>query len=60
MPFKSEAQRRYLYAKEPKVAKRFAAETPKNAKLPERVKKKRKKSSLLNAFEEGGRKISRR
>ena len=60
MPFKSEAQRRYLYAKEPKVAQRFARETPRNAKLPERVKKKRKKSSLLNAFEEGGKRLKKR
>ena len=37
MPFKSEAQRRYLYAVEPEVAQRFAKETPKGAKLPERV-----------------------
>jgi hypothetical protein len=27
MPFKSEKQRKYLYAKEPAVAKKFAAET---------------------------------
>lgn len=59
MPFKSEAQRRYLYAKEPKVAARFAKETPKNAKLPARVKRK-KKSSLLNAYEEGGKRLKRR
>jgi hypothetical protein len=37
MPFKSEAQRRYLFAKHPKVAKEFAAHTPKGAKLPEKV-----------------------
>lgn len=35
MPFKSEAQRRYLYAKDPKVAQEFQAHTPKGAKLPE-------------------------
>lgn len=35
MPFKSQAQRRYLYAKHPEVAKKFAAHTPKGAKLPE-------------------------
>lgn len=45
MPFKSKAQQRYLYAKEPKVAKRFAKETPKSAykSLPERKKKKKKR-----------------
>jgi hypothetical protein len=43
MPFKSNAQRRYLYANEPAIAKRFAKETPKGKKLPERVKKKKAK-----------------
>lgn len=37
MPFKSAAQRRFLYAKHPKVAKTFAEHTPKGANLPERV-----------------------
>lgn len=40
MPFKSEAQRKYLYANHPEVAKEFAEHTPKNAKLPKRVSKK--------------------
>ena len=40
MPFKSEAQRRYLYAKKPSVAKKFAKHTPPGKKLPKRVKKK--------------------
>ncbi len=39
MPFKSEAQRRFLFAKHPDVAREFAAATPKGAKLPEHVKK---------------------
>jgi hypothetical protein len=45
MPFKSKAQQRYLYSQEPKVAKRFAKETPASAygKLPERVGKRKKK-----------------
>ena len=38
MPFKSQAQRRFLYATNPKVAKKFSAHTPKNKKLPEKVK----------------------
>jgi len=42
MPFKSEAQRRYLWATNPKVAKKFAAHTPKGKKLPKRAKKKKK------------------
>ena len=42
MPFKSQAQRKYLFAKEPAVAKEFAEHTSKQqmAKLPEHVKKK--------------------
>lgn len=42
MPFRSEAQRRYLFAKHPEVAKEFAAHTPKGAKLPEHVSGKKK------------------
>lgn len=42
MPFKSEAQRRYLWSQEPEVAKRFAKETPKNAKLPMHVADKQR------------------
>lgn len=38
MPFKSEAQRRYLFANEPAVAREFAKKTPKGVKLPGRVK----------------------
>jgi hypothetical protein len=41
MPFKSKAQRGYLYAKKPTVAKKFQSETPKGRKLP--AKKTRKK-----------------
>ena len=43
MPFKSEKQRRYLYAAKPEVAKEFAAKE-KKAKAepkPKRAKKKR-------------------
>lgn len=38
MPFKSESQRRYLYANHPEVAKEFEKETPKDAELPKYVK----------------------
>jgi hypothetical protein len=41
MPFKSEAQRKFLWATDPKLAKRWAKETPKG-KLPPKVKPKRK------------------
>ena len=40
MPFKSDAQRRFMYATDPKLARRFSKHTPKGAKLPERVEKK--------------------
>jgi hypothetical protein len=41
MPMKSKAQRRWLHANEPEVAKKFEDKTPKGAKLPEKVKKKK-------------------
>jgi hypothetical protein len=39
VPFRSDAQRKYLWANHPEVAREFAAGTPKGAKLPEHVKK---------------------
>lgn len=36
MPFESEAQRRFLFAKHPAIAKRWAAETPTSQALPAR------------------------
>lgn len=42
MPFKSKAQQKYLYAKKPKVAKKFAEHTTKSIKsLPEKVNGKK-------------------
>lgn len=41
MPMKSQAQRRYLWANNPSVAKEFEAATPKGKKLPARLHKKR-------------------
>ena len=35
MPFKSEAQRKWMYANHPKMAARWEKETPKKKKLPE-------------------------
>lgn len=43
MPMRSKAQRRYLHAKHPEVAKRFEKKTPSGKKLPERVKRSQKK-----------------
>ncbi len=39
-PFKSQAQMRYLFAKEPEVAKEFADKTPDMKNLPKKVKPK--------------------
>lgn len=49
MPFRSQAQRGYLFVHDPDVAKKFAAATPKGAKLPYKVSPKRKKASDLKA-----------
>jgi len=51
MPFKSDAQRRFLFAKHPEVAREFADATPKGAKLPEHVgdKKSKKEASAILA-----------
>lgn len=38
MPFKSEAQRRWMYANKPEMAKKWEKHTPKGKKLPEKVK----------------------
>ena len=40
-PFKSEAQKKWMYANNPTMAKKWEAETPKGKKLPKRVKKKK-------------------
>lgn len=40
MPFKSKAQRRFMYAKHPKMAAEWEEKTAKGKKLPEKVKKK--------------------
>lgn len=42
MPFESQAQRRFLFAKHPKVAKEFASKTPPNANLPARKSQPKK------------------
>lgn len=40
---RSKAQRKFLHAQHPEIAKRFEAETPKGAKLPERMHPRAKK-----------------
>ena len=58
MPFQSKAQARYLFAKEPKVAREFASKTPSIKSLPEHKKKKKKKpASLSSIFDRPSKKI---
>lgn len=38
MPFKSDAQRKWMFANEPEMAKRWAKHTPKGKKLPKKVR----------------------
>lgn len=45
MPFKSKAQARYMFKKNPKVAKEFASKTKSIKKLPEKVKGKKNAKS---------------
>lgn len=54
MPFRSEAQRKFMYAKHPELAKEFESATPKGKKLPYHVKKKHNsKKSAHTGFMRG-------
>lgn len=51
MPFKSNAQRRFLFANHPEIAKKWAKEFPNQGVLPEHVgdgKRKRKTKQRRN------------
>ena len=41
MPMKSQAQRGFLWARHPEIAKRWEKHTPKGKKLPKHVKDKK-------------------
>lgn len=43
MPFKSRAQRRWMYSNDPVMAKEWEAHTPKGKKLPEKAHENRAK-----------------
>ncbi len=43
MPFKSKAQAKFMFAKKPEIAKEFAEATPSIKKLPNHVKKTRRR-----------------
>ena len=45
MPFKSEAQRRWMHSNKPEMAKRWEAETS-DKNLPDHIKKKKKEKKL--------------
>jgi len=45
MPFKSEAQRGWMWANDPEMAREWQAHTPKDKKLPYKVKKKKSKEA---------------
>jgi len=51
MPFKSEAQRRYLFMHEPKLAKKWAHKYGTPSNLPYHKKKKKKRSKQVMAME---------
>lgn len=50
MPFKSEAQRAWMYSHDPEMAKEWEAHTPKGKKLPKKVavKKNTAKKGVKN------------
>ena len=41
MPFKSKAQRKWMHANKPDMAKRWEKETPKGKRLPEKKGKRK-------------------
>lgn len=53
MPFKSAAQRAFMFIHHPEIAKEFQAATPKGAKLPKHVKKAEAKSRAYSGFMKG-------
>ncbi len=48
MPFKSQAQRRWMYANKPAMAKRWSEHTPNIKNLPERKRRKVLFAALKN------------
>lgn len=53
MPFKSQAQRGFMYSQHPELAKEFEAATPKGAKLPKYVKKTSSAKGIFNGLKGG-------
>lgn len=44
MPFKSQSQRKWMYANDPAMAKKWEEHTPKGKKLPKKVGKRGNKN----------------
>lgn len=42
MPFSSQRQRRWMYANEPEMARRWEKKTPKGKPLPKKARKKKR------------------
>lgn len=49
MPFKSQAQERFMYAEHPAIAKRWSQEYPNQPKLPQYVTPQQKVTSAILA-----------
>jgi len=56
MPFKSKAQRAFMYSQHPEIAKRFEAETPKGKKLPGHVSNTDTEAKKMEKIMKKGRK----
>jgi hypothetical protein len=54
MPFRSQAQRAFMYSNHPTIAKRWSAEFPNQGKLPKHVKKKKIKIVRNDKLKEYG------
>lgn len=54
MPFVSQAQRKWMYANKPSMAKRWEAHTPKGKKLPEHVKEAAYMDGVTTALNDMG------
>lgn len=53
MPFKSQAQRKWMYENDPEMAKRWETETP-NKELPDKVRKKARRKALQQLKDQMG------
>lgn len=54
MPFKSQAQRRYMYARHPEIAKRWRNESGPQKGLPERSRRHRLVRSFIERQKSNG------